>query len=597
MVPRRSTLSPFFAKAALVLLIAWTLCSTALDDGWVRAYESNGQFFSGVARVHLEKGLGFTKGQDWIYNEDNPYDWRGDVAGEARAYCHHPPLLGLSIAAAFAVFGQEPRVARSATIAAHLVALLLLMVAVRRWTPDLPSAWFFTGLTAALTPMSIFFGRNVCHEAWVTPWLMIGVIAYLRRIERGSEGSRREDGVICAAISVASLYDWPGLYLPPILIVGEALHGRLLGRSSRWFAATTLLMILLLAGQIAWSQPDGGLAILLFGAAGRAAPGSFGYGVKDWSAAVLRSATRGSTWPLLVVTAVVAATWLRRALTTGHLGGPLAGFLTIWAALATMHVVAFPSGAWAHPYWLWYFLPAVSGATGLAAATLWDRGGGRRALLQRAVVVLVLLVSVWQARETLREWFDVDHHPTGSVVLDWRPWTGAPQSNPNDDATGGAIEVDVRRTRPLVVDSARAADDESIVVFDTEVRDRGCPAPGMHDPSNPRRLSVCTTGTYAISAQARWQPNERGGRRLAIRLLDDSTGRRLVSTRAPGDQASVQVLATRFRLAAGQHLAVVVWQDSGAPLELRSVEFSMVKLDSHDAPGLEGAPPKDAVPE
>jgi hypothetical protein len=592
-VPRRSA-RPASWAIALVLLIAWKLCSIALHDGWIRAYEANGQFFSGVARVHLEKGIGFTKGQDWIYNEDNPFDWRGERAGEARAYSHHPPLLGVSLAAAFVVFGREPHVARTATIAAHLTSLLLLMLAVRRFTPELPSAWFFTGLIAALTPMSVFFGRNVCHEAWVTPWLMVGVIAYLRRIERGDEGSRREDAVICAAIAVAALYGWPGLYLPPILIVSEALHGRPFARSSRWFAATMVLLVLLIAGQIAWSQPDGGLAVLLFGAGTRATPGSLGYGVRDWMAVVLRSASQGYSWPLLAVALIVAAIWLQRAWTTGVRGGPLAGFLLIWTALATMHVAAFPSGAWAHAYWLWYFLPAVSGAAGLAAATLWDRGGGRRALPRRAIVVLVLLVSVWQARATLREWFDVDHHPTGSVLLDWPPVAAAMQSVPDGAAPAGAIAVDVSRARALVVDTARDADDESVVLFDTEVADWGCPAPGMHDPSDPSRLTVCSAGSYAISAKVRWQPNENGQRLLAIRLLDASPGQRLASTKAvvgPGALGSDQILETHFQLAAGQHLALVVWQSSGAPLELESAELDLVKLGAHGSPAVAAVSP------
>ena len=116
------------AGAAALLSLAWCFWATALDHPWHLMFESGGQFFSGVARVHVEKGLAFTGGHDWIYNEDNPYSWgAGPDRLEARAYGHHPPAVGLSLAAVFAVFGQSRGAARIATIASHMAILTALM--------------------------------------------------------------------------------------------------------------------------------------------------------------------------------------------------------------------------------------------------------------------------------------------------------------------------------------------------------------------------------------------------------------------------------------------------------------------------------------
>ncbi|HZR83674.1 MAG TPA: hypothetical protein VFD92_21445 [Candidatus Binatia bacterium] len=402
----------------VLLWLAWGFWATALDSPWQLMFESGGQFFSGVARVHVAKGLAFTRGHDWIFNEDNPYEWKGSEPLEARAYGHHPPALGLSLAGVFAAVGQSRAAARAATIVSHLASLLILLLAIPRWTRDRPSAAIFAGLVVVLVPMSGFFGRNVSHEAWVMPWVLLAVVAYVRRIERRGDGTPREDAVVCACTAIACLYDWPGFYLPPILFAFEIFRRRPLSRLNVWLVATTAASAALALAHLAWATP-GGLQLLVSGAQKRVDPAVLGFTWRDWLQRVFDFTDQTYTRPVLLAAGVAAAVWLGRAAVRRRAGGPAAAFAAIWLGFAAIHIVAFPGGSWVHPYWMFYLMPAMAVAAGSAAAALWDaRVPGIRWLL-RAVVVAWLVDVVCAAHAILVWWLAVGAHPTGSPFIEW----------------------------------------------------------------------------------------------------------------------------------------------------------------------------------
>jgi Dolichyl-phosphate-mannose-protein mannosyltransferase len=406
---------------ALLLWLALGFWATALDHPWQLMFESGGQFFSGVARVHLDKGLGFTRGHDWIFNEDNPYEWKGSVPLEARAYGHHPPAVGLSLAAVFAVFGQSRTAARGATIVSHLVSLLILLLAVPRWTRSRPSAAVFAGLVVVLVPMSGFFGRNVSHEAWLMPWVLLAVVAYVRRIERGGDGTRREDALVCAATAVACLYDWPGFYLPPVLVLFEAGRRRPLSRLNLWLVATTVGSAALALGHLLWAAP-GGFELLVSGAQKRVDPAFFGFTWLDWLGRVRDFTVQTYTPAVLVAAGLAVVGWLVRAAARRSIARePAAAFVAIWLAFAAIHIAAFPGGSWVHPYWMFYLMPAIAVSAGVAAATLWD---ARTPVLRwglRVVVAAWLVEVLCAAHQILVWWLAVGAHPTGNPFIEWQP--------------------------------------------------------------------------------------------------------------------------------------------------------------------------------
>lgn len=422
---------------ALLLMLAAQVSTSALESPFHRMFEGSGGFFQAVARTHLERGLGFTKGQDWVRNADNPYDWAGPEPDEARPYAHHPPGLGLSLALLFRLLEPAPPVARLGTVAMHLSGVLLLLLTVRRFAePHWPFAALFTGCFAALAPIAGYFGRHVCHEAWVTPGLLLASAAYLPRLERRSDGTRREDLAVCGGVAVAACFGWPGLYLPPLLVCVEALRGRPFGRLSRWLFVSSTLVFLLLVGQIAWAVGLGGLEMLADGARKRVSPGTFDIALVPWIARIASFAREGFTGALLTAAGATVATGTAGALLRLRLGrpatrdpcpprphrgidpSPIAVWIGVWLALGTLHVVAFPSGSFIHPYWLWYLLPGLATAGGIALSWLWRRRTGWRTVPGRLLVLLAIVSFTCEARSRLHAWFDVPRLSTGNPLLD-----------------------------------------------------------------------------------------------------------------------------------------------------------------------------------
>jgi hypothetical protein len=407
---------------ALVIALAAQMAATALESPFRRMFETGGEFFVAIARTHLDRGLAFTKGQDWVRNSDNPYDWRGPNPEEARPYAHHPPGLGLSLAALFRVLGPAPSVARLATVAMHLTGVLLLVLTVRRFAePRLPWAAFFTGIFAGVAPVAGFFGRHVCHEAWVVPPLLVAIAAYLPRIERGDGGTRREDATICAGVAVAAFYDWPGLYLPPLLVVLEILRGRPRGRLVRWIVPMSVVVGALLVAQILWATGSAGLASLADGAVKRVSLGTYGLALDAWAVKLGEFFRDDFTGALLLLVLGALAAGLGTAVVRWRRAGTLDSmtvWVGLWLGLGGFHVVAFPSGSFVHPYWLFYLLPAFATAGGLATAWLWRRRAIACCAVGRAVALLALFSFACEAHATLHRWCDVVRFGTGNPVLD-----------------------------------------------------------------------------------------------------------------------------------------------------------------------------------
>lgn len=126
---------------------------------------------------------------------------------------------------------------------------------------------------------------------------------------------------------------------------------------------------------------------------------------------------------------------------------------------------------------------------------------------------------------------------------------------------------------------------ETILSFDSERWDTGCPTPGIHDTSsNTSRLTACTAATYLIFGQVQWDGNATGQRVLAIRVNGTSSNLP-ARTFVPASQvaSTVQQISAVWQLSPGDYVELEVTQNSGGSLNLLNngpygIEFGMVKL-------------------
>lgn len=106
------------------------------------------------------------------------------------------------------------------------------------------------------------------------------------------------------------------------------------------------------------------------------------------------------------------------------------------------------------------------------------------------------------------------------------------------------------------------------LIFNTETWDED----GLHSLStNADRLTIRTAGVYLITAQARFAANLTGTRELQIRL-NGSTTLALVDCLATAQTNGLAYLnlVTLWKLTVGDYLSAVVYQTSGAALNVES---------------------------
>jgi hypothetical protein len=208
--------------ACAALLVA--LLSLHVRDPWSFPNDDNGAWFSAVARSHREAGLTATRGQDFFMDRQT---------GELIPYLHHPPLPGLLLAAAFTLAGSDsPGTARLTFALLHLATFLLIAALVGKvWGPVGQRRFVAMALvTAAVVPMSAFYGKMPNHEVPGLLFFLSGVLAW----GVGDQPpSARQVALACAAWALAVFSSWHAVFcaLGWLLVHGDA------GRRKPAFAA------------------------------------------------------------------------------------------------------------------------------------------------------------------------------------------------------------------------------------------------------------------------------------------------------------------------------------------------------------------------
>ncbi|HKD77409.1 MAG TPA: glycosyltransferase family 39 protein [Ktedonobacterales bacterium] len=353
---------------ALILLLATYLITINMTTPWQSMHEDNGTLNESIALNHLRYGLGVTKGQDLLDLEAKQsfgpqgvseaqhfaYFFKGPV--HPQVYGDHPPLLGLTIALSFVVFGFHFWAERLVPILYALAGMILFYTLVRRYF-DIGIARFAAFLYATY-PMMAYFGRNVSHESPTLFWALVLLTGYFRWRERG-ERRRWWAALMVVAVVAGGCYGWPLFYFSFLLFGIDWLAHR---HADRKLALLTLLpaviMFVLVIAQIDWAL--GGTLHSLIGMflhrfGGGSADISGPLSAIGWfNQVTVWNAEGFGLWSQLALPFVVfflarrfeAERWSPRMI--------LVALLTAWGI---SHVLIFRDGAYVHAYWQFYLLP------------------------------------------------------------------------------------------------------------------------------------------------------------------------------------------------------------------------------------------------
>jgi 4-amino-4-deoxy-L-arabinose transferase-like glycosyltransferase len=369
-----------------VLLAAYTiaLLSIGITSDWHSVSESNGAMHTSLALTHVRMGLRATRGHSFF---------RDTRTGAMQLYSHHPPGVDLLLAAAFAATrSSSPAVARAVMIAFHTGTILLLAALLSRFFS--PAIATFGAFAAATLPMSAFFGRMVNYEA---PCLFAVMLLLLGYAKRKTDRSRAALALTSGAIVLGMLLDWPIILFAGALIAVELIAGR---RRADWPLIATLV-----GATVA-------MAILDASHAWFAAQSAFtemrGYVSSDWPWNGRHFTLAQFVWRLM--------TWFAWLFTGTGAIAFAAAFVSLftprWETLQrivaasmlapAIYVAAAPGWSIVHPYWMFYFLPAVAIALTSLAQFVWERARAGNTLMRAAAVVFVVEIIATSAHTLTR---------------------------------------------------------------------------------------------------------------------------------------------------------------------------------------------------
>lgn len=354
---------PHLVAAIAIVIVAAAGMLTNVAAPWVGHHDWNGALWSLFARNFLRYGYG-------TLHFGHAY-FAGPLPEHVGYYTHHSPLITLVLTELYRVFGMHEAVARAAAVVVALVAAGLFYVLIRDSFDEATAvaALFFY----ALCPMHLYFGRMYNHEVFALFAIVLCLHAYRRWVRSGSRGALAAVG---ASLMLANATAWPGYYLTALL----PLHHRWTAagpRRTRPLAATLLAVSLFTFGVFLahgyWLEgPE------LFRELRDNVHKAWFSNRLDWDeeftnlgfvreelGRVLSLFTR----PVVALAALGAVYRLGRAAIARRLDAA-SGLLALLLLLGAAHVVLFRQDAMVHDYYLYYLLPGVALAAGIACRSI-----------------------------------------------------------------------------------------------------------------------------------------------------------------------------------------------------------------------------------
>lgn len=400
---RAATVAALAACAVVLAMEVWLFLRTASRpfDGEPHAWGS--AHFATIARSYVRHGIVALRGLPIVNNP--PLGDRPDV------YVHWPPLFGILLGRAFAVWGESERVART------LAAVIALA--------SVPAFWFLGRsfldrrgaalgtLAYATVPAFVVYARLVQANLLCIALGMVALGAFLRAVAPERLDRRWAAlGLVAHALAVAAWWGDGALLGVPLLVAGAASRSRRVVRLALAYVAVAAVTAAAFMAGMLVAAPAAAAelwATVVFRATGTAGEGLRSGGLHTLPSRLYYTFNPG---------------WGTKLAAYGDQAIALVG----WVGLGTLAVAAFLAargrrergaspgllaaagtcGVWG----LWYLLmsnqaadndfqmllaaPAVGVAAGFAGTTLL-RARSRRALAAGAVAAVALLLVVQTA--------------------------------------------------------------------------------------------------------------------------------------------------------------------------------------------------------
>ncbi|MBW2737034.1 MAG: glycosyltransferase family 39 protein, partial [Deltaproteobacteria bacterium] len=191
---------------ALLLLAQLAVGLLGIANYWQWGHNGyNGAAYHVAARNTLRWGELFPVQYKTGYDKPAPSD----------VYTHAPLGLHLSTVASVVVFGDDEAAVRVVPVLNGVLALLALLLLVRRRWGDAHA--LVAGTIYVLLPINHIFANMVNHSTGMIAWCLAALYCYLEWLDAGEFGwSRKRWGWLIglfAAFFMALNWDWPAYYV------------------------------------------------------------------------------------------------------------------------------------------------------------------------------------------------------------------------------------------------------------------------------------------------------------------------------------------------------------------------------------------------
>ncbi len=380
-----------FSVAAFCAILVFFILSLTqdIDRPWVNQVDFNGAVWSQAAHNILRAGLLETQGASTgFYFGPLPIPGRG-------YYLHHPPLLHLSVAAMFAVFGEHEWAARAVPIFCMVASIILLWLLVNDTVG--PRTATFSAIAFAGLPMTLRYGAMVNFEPMILTLALLCLLALRRWQTTGGNGWKT---VFFAALFTGLWVDWAMHLFALVLFAWWMTRPGRPQRRLAWqvFGLTVGSAILYLI-HTQFLRPDALKDLQNTFLVRVASDARYKFTFWQWISRVSGSILRHYLWIGIIPTAIGAViAWKRRQEDEGLRWLGWAAFSI--AAMDAIFVGVFQNDSYIHEYIAFYFImPAAVfiGITLNAVALQMERlGKWRLAGLAALWVFVVSAVTMGQ---------------------------------------------------------------------------------------------------------------------------------------------------------------------------------------------------------
>ncbi len=377
-----------YVVLSLILLYALIVRAVLLDVPFHTTAEGIGSFYAiharNYSRIPWSEHYGVPV-QNSCYHESLPL----------RFYSHHPPLMPLTIAASYKLFGPGEWQTRLPAALCTIGSILLLYHLLKKQNP---AAALYAAAIYASLPIVLYYGAQ--PEFLNPQFVFLTLLTTTAFFRFNLAPSLKSLALLCLSFALAAATDWPAFYLAPLGVVffvasHKAKHWPLL---LAFIIFSAVIFILLYAHITLTATHD--WSWMLHELRARTVGHDNQLTAAAWLSKAWYYNSTHHTIPILLLSAI----WLISLFKISNLKSQISIFLLLFPLL---HLLIGLRGSFDHAWWWWPLTPFLAISSALALNQLLDRVPPRFKTPAHAITILLLILfSAINVKKVLPEFFD-----------------------------------------------------------------------------------------------------------------------------------------------------------------------------------------------